>query len=96
MLLDLVFIDSPKELEGLKKLSNELGNDSVIVAKTFHSVAELESLKKEMQKLNFTFFTCHVMEKPNPDELRTFRNRADFIAVIGGSANSNKFAGSTR
>lgn len=96
MFLDLVFIDKAEDLGAVKTLSKELGNDSVIVAKTFHSVAELEALKKELQKQNFTFFTCHVMEKPDANELRTFRNRADFIAVIGGTANANKFAVSTR
>lgn len=89
---DLVFFDDLRELS---KYAELLDTDVYIIAKNFKSQNEVSELREKIKKQisgRCMFEICHVVEKPNPNELRKFKQSADFVAAIGGTAEMNGFA----
>ncbi|MBI2530083.1 MAG: hypothetical protein HYW05_02990 [Candidatus Diapherotrites archaeon] len=89
MIIDLVFYS---DLQSLKRHAKLLGIDAIIIAQSFKSQRDIDSLRAEIKKSKFPFYICHLLGEPNQNDAKLFRGKADFIAVIGGSANANKFA----
>jgi len=95
MLADLILLEKYSDLNELKEKAERLGNNALILAKTF-SKEELKKLNEKIKQEKFAFFTCHVLDKTDARELNDFKNSADFIAVKGSSIELNKFAASQK
>src|SRR3989338_7564206 len=89
MILDLVFYS---DLQSLKRNAKLLGIDAIIIAQNFRSQRDIDALRAEIKKSKFPFYICHLLGEPNQNDAKLFSGKADFIAVLGGSANLNKFA----
>lgn len=89
MILDMVF---HSDLQALKRNAKLLGIDAIIIAQSFKSQRDIDALRAEIKKSGFKFYICHLLAGANQNDAKLFRGKADFIAVVGGSANVNKFA----
>ncbi len=89
MIVDMVFYDNLPELRQYAKL---LGINAIIIAQNFKSLRDIDALRAEIKKSKFPFYICHLLGGPDQNDAKLFRGKADFIAVVGGSANTNKFA----
>lgn len=89
MIVDLIFYDNLQVLQHYAKL---LGIDAVIIAKGFKSPREIDALRANAKNYKIPIYICHLLEKPNFEEARLFREKADFISIVSGTANTNKFA----
>ncbi len=90
MNIDLVLFDN---LKALSEASEFTETDSYIIAKNFKSKEEISKLRAKIksEELKCDFKIAHIIEKPNPNELKKFQN-ADFIGVSGGTPETNGFA----
>jgi len=93
---DLVFYNNSLDLNELIKTAKALDTNSIILCKNFHSLKELDELRKKLSSLKFDFQLCHVMLSTNSRQLNQFKNKAEFIAVFGGNPELNKFAVSSK
>ncbi len=89
MIIDIVF---HSDLQALRRNAKLLGIDAIIIAQSFKSQRDIDALRAEIKKSKFPFYICHLLGEPNQNDAKLFRGKADFIAVVGGSANMNKFA----
>ncbi len=89
---DFVFYSNKFNLNDLAEKEKSLGNNEVVLCKNF-SDAELAELKNKLkEKFSVKFFTCFLLLKMNSKELNKFKNKTDFIGVLGGNVSINKFA----
>ncbi|MFH1239688.1 MAG: RNase P subunit p30 family protein [Candidatus Diapherotrites archaeon] len=90
MNIDLVFYE---DLKALEEASEFTETDTYIIAKNFKSKEEISKLREKIksEKSKLSFKICHIIEKPNANDLKVFQN-ADFIAVRGGTPETNGFA----
>ncbi|MEW6294927.1 MAG: RNase P subunit p30 family protein [Candidatus Diapherotrites archaeon] len=95
-MFDLVFFSERiSDLKAIAETESRLGNNTVILAKNFHSEKELNELKEKIKGINFKFKLCHLITAPEPKELNKFKGKA-LVAVLGGNVTLNKFAVSTK
>ncbi len=73
-------------------MAGELGNDRVLLAASFKDDVGLQALRKAHPRAKI----CLVLDQPDQRAVQRFRDKADFIAVRGGSTEANKFAVSTK
>ncbi|MBN2127255.1 MAG: HDIG domain-containing protein [Candidatus Diapherotrites archaeon] len=88
-MIDLVFFD---DLELLQEKAKELGITTYIIAKKFSSANELFEFNKLIALSDFDFRSCAVLDEVDYRKLAAFKDKADFIAVSGGTIELNKFA----
>ncbi len=87
-MIDLVFFD---DLKVLQDMARELEISTFVIAKCF-SLKELNELKKRIREQEFDFKTCMLIDSIDYKKLNFFKNKVDFVAVLGGSIELNKFA----
>lgn len=103
---DFVFYSKEFDLIKLAETEKNLGSKEVVLCRNF-SEKELTELKlpfSEKGKLPKTnekkfpvkFFTCHLLVKADSRELNKFKNKTDFIGVLGGTPLLNSFAVSNK
>ncbi len=94
---DFIFYSEKFDLKQLAEKEKQLGNAEVVLCRNF-SEKELNELKKELEEKKFSvkFFTCHLLLKANSKELNVFKNRTDFVGVLGGNVFLNNFAVSNK
>jgi RNase P/RNase MRP subunit p30 len=95
MLVDLIDFSAFSDLKAIKETAAKLDTGKVILAKRFQK-GELPELKKKCRKEKLPFLFCHIMENSDSNELKRFRQQADFLAVRGGIIQLNKFAVSNK
>ncbi|MDO8538179.1 MAG: RNase P subunit p30 family protein [archaeon] len=93
---DLVFYHNSLNLNELIQTAKSLNTKTIILAKNFHSIKEAEELKKKLASFKFDFKLCHLMLSSNSKQLSQFKNKTDFVAVLGGNVELNKFAVSSK
>lgn len=86
---DMVFCT---DFAGIKKTAQALGFDAsgIAIAKNFGSREEAEAARSA------GFRTCKIIETRENREVSRWKNLADYVAVIGGTVEMNKFAVSGR
>lgn len=94
---EFILYSNSFELHELALAEKKLENKEVVLCKTF-SEKELSELKEKIKKQKFSvkFFACHLLVKSNSKELNKFKNKTDFIGVLGGNVSVNKFAVSSK
>ncbi|MFH1895390.1 MAG: RNase P subunit p30 family protein [archaeon] len=93
---DIVFYSSEFNLSELAEKQKLLGNTEVVLCRNF-SDKELNELKEKLkQSFPVKFFSCYLMLKNDSRELNSFKNKTDFIAVLGGNPCINNFAVSSK
>ena len=79
------------ELQKIEEFSKKLKDTVVIVAKDF-SLNELTKFNQKKRKSSVKLLSCKIFEKKNNKELQSFRGKADFLGVRGGSIEMNSWA----
>ncbi|MBU2475978.1 hypothetical protein KKG83_00745 [Candidatus Micrarchaeota archaeon] len=94
---DFVFYSKEFFLEKLAEKEKMLGNNEVVLCRNF-TEKELIELKKQLGETKFPvkFFSCFLLLNSNSKELNKFKNKTDFIGVLGGSVQLNNFAVSSK
>ena len=93
---DLVFYHNSLNLNELIQIAKSLNTKTIILAKNFHSIKEAEDLRKKVSSYKFDFKLCHLMLSSNSKQLSQFKNKVEFVAVLGGNVELNKFAVSSK
>ncbi len=94
---DFIFYSNEFDLIKLAETEKSLGNKEIVLCRNF-SDKDLIELKEKINSNKFPvkFFTCHLLLKSDSKELNKFKNKTDFIGVLGGNPLLNSFAVSNK